>query len=305
VNQNRFRRIARLENAARPYIGMRDRIQLQWQMARAGAAGHAAILSFLIRHGDPRVGEPLSCAWQRFMDTDVWKQFCDKWNELKFGYLGDEWKEYRESTSKDNRLEFISRTDRILPFSRDDAFLLGLELRHEFLERFSGNNEKEKLENVFESAPPWLIWFTFGDYTAKLLGLPMPDLATVMHFARSKEDFANWYGLPRGAFESRPWPNGPDNEALSCTNLDLLRPAKENQNHQMTRRESRQAKAAVKGLTESIDEWPILLSVNDLTLPFSEKINFRIRTAYSEDCSRFGSYRRSRLVADRRADTPR
>jgi hypothetical protein len=40
-------------------------------MTRVGAAGHAAILSFLIRYGDPRVGEPLSCAWQRFMDTDV------------------------------------------------------------------------------------------------------------------------------------------------------------------------------------------------------------------------------------------
>jgi hypothetical protein len=139
------------------------------------------------------------------------------------------------------------------------------------LERFSGNNEKEKLEKVFESAPPWLVWFTFGDYTAKLLGLPMPDLATVMHFARSKEDFANWYGLPSGAFESRPWPDGPDNEQLSCTNLDLLHP--ENPSQQMTRRETRRAKAAAKGLAESADEWPYLLSVDLLTMPFSEQID--------------------------------
>ena len=220
-------------------------------MTRVGAVGHAASLAFLIRYGDPRVGEPLSCAWQRFMDTDVWKQYRDKWNELKIGRLRDDWKGY----------------DRILPFDRDGVFILSMELRHELLERFSGSNEKEKLEKVFESAPPWLVWFAFGDFTAKLLGLPMPDLSTVMHFARSKKDFANWYGLPRGAFESRPWPNGPDNEALSCTNLDLLRPAKENQNHQMTRRESRRAKAAVKGLAESTDEWPFMLSVNDLTIP--------------------------------------
>ena len=104
-----------------------------------------------------------------------------------------------------------------------------MELRHELLERFSGSNEKEKLEKVFASAPPWLIWFAFGDFTAKLLGLPMPDLATVRNFARSREDFANWYGLPRGAFESRPWSNGFENEQLASTNLDLLHPARENQ----------------------------------------------------------------------------
>ena len=51
------------------------------------AAAHAAILAFLIRYGDPKIGEPLSCAWQRFEDTDVWKQYCDKWEELKIGRL--------------------------------------------------------------------------------------------------------------------------------------------------------------------------------------------------------------------------
>ena len=271
MNQSRFRQIARLENAARPYIGMRDRIQHQWQMTRVGAVGHAASLAFLIRYGDPRIGEPLSCAWQRFMDTEVWKQHCDKWNELEIGRLGDERKEYGESTPKDNRL--ASSADRALPFSRDGAFVLSMELRHELLERFSGSNEKEKLEKVFESAPPWLVWFAFGDFTAKLLGLPMPDLSTVMHFARSKKDFANWYGLPRGAFESRPWPNGPENEQLAYTNLDLLHPAREeNPNHQMTRREFRRAEAAAKDLSKRSDEWPILYSVDYLTMPFRDRI---------------------------------
>jgi len=271
MNQNRFRRIARLENAARPYIAMRSRIQEEWRWTREGAAGHAAILSFLIRYGEPRVGEPLSCAWQRVMDTDVWKQLCDKWNELKFGRLGEEGKQYGESTPKDNPLAFIWRNDGILPFDRHGVFVLSTKLRHELLERFSGNNEKEKLEKVFGSAPPWLVWFTFGDYTAKLLGLPVPDLSTVIHFARSEEDFANWYGLPSGAFESRPWPNGPDNEQLSCTNLDLLHPARENPSQQMTRRETRRAKAAAKGLAESTDEWPSLIPVKYLTMPFEDE----------------------------------
>jgi hypothetical protein len=237
---------------------MTTRIQDQWENTRVGAAGHAAILAFLIRYGDPKIGEPLSCAWQRFGDTDVWKQYCDKWDELKFSGLHDQWKEYSERA--DNRFACISRKHRTSsPFSRNGVYAISMELRHELLERFSGSTEKEKLEKVFASAPPWLVWFAFGDFTAKLLGLPMPDLASVRHFARSQEDFANWYGLPRGAFESRPWPNGPENEQLASTNLDLLRPAREKPNHQMTRRESRRAKAAA-------NEWPILSSVDNLTM---------------------------------------
>jgi hypothetical protein len=156
--------------------------------------------------------------------------------------------------------------------SRNGVFVINMELRHALLERFSGSNEKEKLEKVFASAPPWLVWFAFGDYTAKCLGVAMPDLATVRHFARSKEDFANWYGLPRGAFESRPWPNGLENEQLASTNLDLLHPAREKPNHQMTRRESRRAKAAANDLAERTDEWPMLFSVDYLTMPFGDQM---------------------------------
>ena len=252
MSQNRFRRIARLELAARPYIGMRDRIQDQSESTRLGAVAHAAVLAFLIRYGDPKIGEPLSCAWQRFEDTDVWKQYCDKWKELKCGRLDDN---YHTGS----------------PFSRNGVYVMSMELRHELLERFSGSNEKEILEKVFASAPPWLVWFAFGDYTAKLLGLPMPDLATVRHFARSKEDFANWCGLPRGTFESRPWPNGPENEQLASTNF-LLHPARENRNHQMTRRESRRANAAANDLAKKPDKWPILFSVNFLTMSNEDQI---------------------------------
>jgi hypothetical protein len=268
MNQSRFRQIARLENAARPYIGMRDRIQHQWQMTRVGAVGHAASLAFLIRYGDPKIGEPLSCAWQRLQDTEVWREYCRKWDEMKIAHLR---KLHGESSTQYHQ-SFIPRRHDTTPFSRDGVKIISMELRHELPEHFSGSNEKEILEKVFASAPPWLVWFAFGDLTAKLLGLPMPDLATVRHFARSKEDLANWYGLPMGAFEGRPWPNGPDNEQLSCTNLDLLRPARENTNHQMTRRESSRAKAAAKYLAESTNEWPILIPVRYLTMPFGDQM---------------------------------
>jgi hypothetical protein len=272
MSQTRFRQIARLQNAARPYIGMRNRMEHEWQMTRDGAAGHAAILAFLIRYGDPKIGEPLSCAWQRLQNTEVWREYCSRWDEMKIARRGDESKGYGESTQYIRR-SFMSEICRdCSPFTREGALLIGKGLRHELLKRFSGNNEKKKLALVFASAPPWLIWFTFGDYTAKLLGLPMPDLATVRHFARSKEDFENWYGLPRGAFESRPWPNGPENEQLAYTNLDLLRPGREKANHQMTRRESRRAKAAEKDLAESTDEWPSLIPAEYLAMPFGDLV---------------------------------
>ena len=54
------------------------------------------------------------------------------------------------------------------------------------------------------------IWFTFADYTGKLLGLKLPDLSGVVGFERSKENFDNWWGLPSGAFERRLWSRGPE-----------------------------------------------------------------------------------------------
>jgi hypothetical protein len=182
---------------------------------------------------------------------------------MKIARLGD--KVYGDNRSLMSR---ICRTGS--PFSRDGASLIGKGLRHELMERFSGSNEKKKLDTVFASAPPWFVWFTFGDFTAKALGLHMPDFATVIHCARSKEDFRNLYGLPQGAFEGRPWPNGPENEELASTNLDLLRPAREKPNYQMTRRESRRAEAAAKDLRA--DEWPSLIPTEYLTMPFRDLV---------------------------------
>jgi hypothetical protein len=152
--------------------------------------------------------------------------------------------------------------------------LTGEYLRHELIARFSGATEKEKLEQVFASAPPWLIWFTFADYTAELLGLSLPNLSSVAGFARSKADFNDWYGLPRGAFVPRPWPNGPNNEPLARTDLNLLRPATERLINPTTRREHRRAQAIyMKSPSAKISEdWPDLIELELLTMP-EEKLD--------------------------------
>jgi hypothetical protein len=131
------------------------------------------------------------------------------------------------------------------------------------ISNFPGADEKEKLDAVFSSAPPWLIWFTFADYTAKLLGLKLPDLSDVRRFERSKENFNCWWGLPSGAFERRSWSSGPNAELLSRTDLSLLGPPTSSGVAPKTSREIRRERAAyMKSLaTNQTDDWPQLLAV--------------------------------------------
>ena len=126
------------------------------------------------------------------------------------------------------------------PHYRDAASIIGMPLRHMVISHFSGANEKEKLDAVFCSAPPWLIWHTFGDYTAELLGLKTPDLSHVRRFARSEDNFKIWYGVPPGAFECQAWPDGPEREPLAAVNLHFLVPGTRSTDKQiMTSRERR------------------------------------------------------------------
>jgi hypothetical protein len=147
--------------------------------------------------------------------------------------------------------------------------MYGMPLRHVIIATFPGVSEKDKLDAVFASAPPWLIWFTFADYTAKSLGLTLPDLSGVAGFARSKANLDLWYGLPSGAFERRPWPDGPDNEPLARTDLKLLRPVRERPDSQKTPFErSRACETCMKSYPiERTDEWPVLLPAALLELP--------------------------------------
>jgi hypothetical protein len=263
MSQTRFRQIARLEKLAQPYFQRKRQIEKEWQALPHRAAEHAAVLAFVIRYGDPKIGEPLSCAWERFINTDVWKECCDKWEAMKLEQLGDGWlsREYLGSPLNPG------------PYNRDDVSLRGMYFRHELIARFSGATEKEKLEQVFASAPPWLIWFTFADYTAELLGLSLPNLSSVAGFARSKADFDNWYGLPSGAFVPRPWPNGPNNEPLARTDLNLLRPATERPINPTTRREHRRAHANYmkSSFAKTSEDWPDLISLKFLTMSWEKQ----------------------------------
>ena len=156
-------------------------------------------------------------------------------------------------------------------YAGDNVTLIGRCLRHTIISTFPGADEKHKVDAVFAAAPPWLIWFTFADYTAKLLDLRLPDLSSVTGFARSKAAFDRLWDLPEGPFEQRPWPDGPDNEPLARTDLSLLGPPVLPEN-QMTCRERKRAQATY--LRHPIDhtgEWPRLFSIEYLNADFATR----------------------------------
>lgn len=254
MRQSRFRQVARLEELAQPYLERRRKIEKDWRQTISGAAAHAAILAFVIRYGNPTIGEPLLCACQRCSKSSTGKEFSDKFPSILSRRPG----EYS-----------------FKPHNRDSALVIGTPLRHLVISIFPGADEKEKLDAVFASAPPWLIWFTFGDYTAELLGLTPPDLSSETGFARSKANFDLWWGLPSDAFERRPWPDALENEPLARTDLNLLHPTTTtgSPDDQITPRERKRANANYmkSDPLKRMAEWPGLLAlelIHSLIPPF-------------------------------------
>ena len=252
MNQIRFRQIARLEKRALPYIEQREGMGQHLLRVRRGAVAHATVLAFLIRYGNPQIGEPLSEACRRVSESEAWRACCEKFPKYDKNFRGD---------------------SLFVPYGRAAVSLFGDPLRHVFLSTFAGADEKDKLNRVFKSAPPWLIWFTFADYTAKLIDLNLPDLSNVKKFERSKKLFHGWWGLPKSAFECRPWPDGVDGEPLARTDLSLLR-FEIKQDAPITNRQRKRALAnsARSSLSRQID-WPRLLSEELLQLDFKDAMS--------------------------------
>ena len=130
---------------------------------RDSAVQHALILCTIIFKGDPQVGEPLSEAWNRAAERSKEKE------QL-----------------------------RIVGFPHDDSWLrMTVELlRIAEVPIWPGNGEKEKVNRVFSSAPPWLLWFTHGDFTARTVKLEIPDLSEVSKNSIGRPTFHVGPGCP-------------------------------------------------------------------------------------------------------------
>ncbi len=183
MSQARRRQLSRLEKLAAPvidHVRRKDNALETW--IKHAATLHAVSLGTLILYGDPRADEPLLNAWRR----------CSK----KFPDL--------------QRLEILKSLG-----AQSYAENVAEIVRQDVMCELPGSIEKEKFQNLFSSAPPWLVWFTFADFTACELGLTLPDLSSVNDFARSKAVLDNWPALPDGKFEVRIRNLGDQNISVS------------------------------------------------------------------------------------------
>jgi hypothetical protein len=170
---------------------------------------HATNLGIIILYGDPKIGESLSNAWQR---------------------------------CREKRPEIVACGHEYAPFrDKFSARIPGLFCRENVLSSLSGADQKEKFAAMFASAPPWLVWFTYGDFTTEMMGIKTPDLSSVSRFVRSKATLTRWPLLPAGAFELCPWPDGSDNEPMTPSERESVRNEVLQLNDQMTPRERRRA----------------------------------------------------------------
>jgi hypothetical protein len=184
MSQIRLRQVARLEKLARPYLERRTQYEAR---QREQICRHSFVtlanLSILILYGEPKIEEPLLAAWKRCL-------------------LSTEWQSRRE---KYGGFDEYGREELGTPFDLLGAPRIAEYFRKYFLPDFPGAEEIEKLNPVFEKAPPWLLWFTHGDVHARILGIKLPDLSGVNRFARGEMAFSE---LPRGPFECQPLPDG-------------------------------------------------------------------------------------------------
>jgi hypothetical protein len=175
----RFRRTAQLERLAKAYLRPREKADSGFEESvRKDAFVHTANLCALILYGDPKIDEPLSFAWRRCLESAEWQKRREK-------YGG--WDEYGRDTCGDPFVSFGAR--RIAKYFREH-----------FLPDLSGPDEAEKFSLIFKKAPAWLLWFTYGDANARILGVKLPNLSTVQRFGRDLRNFGS-DKLPVGPFE--------------------------------------------------------------------------------------------------------
>jgi hypothetical protein len=191
VTRARHRRLSRLERLAAPVIKrVKQADEAADQAIHAAALVHATNLAALVAHGDPKIGEPLSDAWLRCTGSNIWRDWQANLPPALFP-----------------------------PFDSVSSDLIFKYLSAHWLSTLPGDSNLKKLDGILSIAPPWLVWFTFADFTANFLKIGLPDLSGVRAFDRSIKVFEGWPVLPQGKFELQPRKRTPYDD-LDISNED-------------------------------------------------------------------------------------
>jgi hypothetical protein len=195
---SQIRRVTRLENLARAYLErVQERDSKMLELIRKYAFIRVANLSALILYGEPKMDEPLSLAWKRCLQSPEWALRREKHGG---------WDEYGRDDCGD-------------PFVDFGAGRIAEYFRKYFLPDLPGSDEIEKFSLIFEKAPPSLLWFTYGDVSARILGIKLPDLSGVNRFVRGKFTLCE---LPEGPFECHLLPDGVSDQSAVSSRRNRL-----------------------------------------------------------------------------------
>jgi hypothetical protein len=171
-NSGRKRRIAHLEVLAhRQFMDRQTRLAAINKMLRDAFFARLATVCLIIRYGAPRMKEPLAEAWQRSMTT-----------------LLSEFPGFAENGCAS-------------PFDRESALLIARDFRTYVLPRLPGADDNDKVYRVLRDGPQWLLWHAHVDQNCRNLGIKVPRVSSMRHFARD----AWYFQLPKGPFELRKW----------------------------------------------------------------------------------------------------
>jgi hypothetical protein len=199
MSRTRARQVARLEKLALPYIERKRREQEARAEARASEREKqfalVANLAVLILYGHPQVGEPLTFAWRRCVESKAWQACREKHPPVN-------------AHGKES------------PFDEGGAESIAQYFRAYILPDLPGADETAKLNAILAKAPPWLLWFTHAELPILSLGLKLLDLSSMCRFERP-EAFPD-DPLPYGAFEGRRLPEGAEDHDLELF-LGLMR----------------------------------------------------------------------------------
>lgn len=213
--RGRFRQIARLESLAAAYLRPREKAHSgSEQSVRNDAFIRTANLCALILYGDPKMEEPLSLAWRRCLESTEWQRCREKhggWNKYGSDDLGD-------------------------PFSMFSAEPIASYFRAYLVPDLRGSDEVEKFGIIFEKTPPWLLWLTYADAHARILGIKLPNLSSVQQYDRDLSNFA-FEILPQGPFECRPRADGTEDQVAIWTKDLRSKIENKHESHAATPRE--------------------------------------------------------------------
>lgn len=148
--QARLRQVARLERLVVPYLMRKEQSDVDTGRFVAGIARtKLANIALLSLYGKPRMTKSLENAWQRCRKSSAWKA-C----RARHPDFGD-----------------YNRDDNTTPFERYPAKKIAAYFERHFLPELPGADEREKFELIFRRVPSWLLWFTYADVNAHVLGV--------------------------------------------------------------------------------------------------------------------------------------